>query len=198
MTTFYLVRYGSSYTLGDVNWGREAIIHLTQRGKAEARSLELSFSNIGLSAIYSSPIWSARETAELIASAAKLEVRQVPAFDVDLGRCHERSIETLTSDTQPKPFFPEHTDDSFFLTDLFLDLQTRAIGEIERLTDRYTNGRVAIVCNGEAIKAIVGYVANTPIDLLAKIEISPCSVSIIDRDQHEMRLLRLNVRNNVF
>jgi probable phosphoglycerate mutase len=68
-------------------------------------------------------------------------------------------------------------------------VQTRVVTELEKLSAQHTNARVAIVSHADVIKAAVGYFAATPIDLLQRIEISPCSVSIV---KDGTRLLTIN------
>jgi broad specificity phosphatase PhoE len=54
--------------------------------------------------------------------------------------------------------------------------------------------RIAIVSHADVIKAAVGYVAGTPVDLLQRFEISPGSLSIIAAEEHGTRLLTVNTR----
>jgi probable phosphoglycerate mutase len=63
-------------------------------------------------------------------------------------------------------------------------VQARVVAELNRLTELHSEQNVAIVSHADVIKAAVGYVAGTPIDLLQRFEISPGSVSIIATDEH--------------
>ena len=74
----------------------------------------------------------------------------------------------------------------------FLEVQNRIVKEIEVLARQHGNARVAIVSHADVIKAAVGYVAGTHIDLLQRIEISPCSVSVITTGADGPRLLAVN------
>jgi probable phosphoglycerate mutase len=51
---------------------------------------------------------------------------------------------------------------------------------------------VAIVSHADPIKAVIGYFAATPIDLIQRFEISPCSVSVITLDEEGPRISRIN------
>src|SRR4029434_6767359 len=61
----------------------------------------------------------------------------------------------------------------------FLAVQSRVVTELEKLALHHHGASVAIVSHADVSKAAVGYFAATPIDLLQRIEISPCSVSVI-------------------
>jgi probable phosphoglycerate mutase len=68
------------------------------------------------------------------------------------------------------------------------------VTELNELSTQHGNAQVAIVSHADVIKAAVGYFAGTPIDLLQRIEISPCSVSVLALDRDNARLLTINNR----
>ena len=195
MTTFYLARHGSCAGLGKTLWGRTAGVCLNEEGKAQAQRLAERFSGLVLDAIYSSPLERALETAEAIARTTKLEVKQSSAFnEVDFGDWTGKSFEELAHDKRWHRFNTQRSVTSIPGGESFLDVQARVIAELERLTEQHRDRNVAIVSHADVIKAAVGYVATTPIDLLQRIEISPCSVSIIANGEHDTKLLAVNSR----
>ena len=58
-------------------------------------------------------------------------------------------------------------------------MQNRIVRELDTLASQYGSASVAIVSHADVIKAAIGYFSGTPIDMLDRIEISPCSVSVI-------------------
>ena len=193
MTTFYLVRHGACEGLGRTLWGRSGHVCLNEEGKAQAQRLAEYLKGVGLEAVYSSPLERARETAEAIARAASLEVKQSPAFnEVDFGEWSGKSFDALSHDERWRRFNTQRSVTRIPGGESFLEVQTRVVTEIERLSTRHQ--RVAIVSHADVIKAAVGYVAGTPIDLLQRFEISPCSVSIIATGEHDTKLLTVNSR----
>ena len=180
MTTFFLIRHALCSGLGQTLWGRTPGICLNETGKLQAQRLAERFRGIALEAIYSSPVERALETAETIARTMNLEVNKNPAFDeIDFGEWSGKSFETLASDEVWRRFNTDRSTTRIPGGESFLEVQTRIITELERLSAQHNDARVAIVSHADVIKAAVGYVAATPIDLLQRIEISPCSVSII-------------------
>ena len=198
MTTFYLVRHGSCAGLGETIWGRTPGIFLNDTGKAEAQQLAERFREIKLDAVYSSPLERAHQTAEAIASATKLEIQPAEAFnEIDFGEWSGKSFEALSRDNRWQQFNTQRSVRRIPGGELFLEAQTRAVAEVERLTAHHRAGRVAIVSHADVIKSVVGYVAGTPIDLLQRIEISPSSVSTIALNEYETRLLAVNNRGEL-
>jgi len=198
MTVFYLIRHGSCDGLGAVIWGRTPGIFLNDEGKAQAQQLAEHFSEMKLDAIYSSPLERARQTAEAIACTAQLEVQEAPAFnEIDFGELSGKSFEVLAHDERWQRFHTQRSITRIPGGELFIEAQARAICELELLCAHHPDARVAIVSHSDLIKCVVGYVAGIPIDLLQRIEISPCSVSTIAIDEHEARLLGVNNRGEL-
>jgi probable phosphoglycerate mutase len=182
--------------LGEVLWGRSAHVVLNEEGKAQAQRTAERFSRtaerfngVRLDAVYSSPLERALETAEAIARVARLEVKQNAAFnEVDFGDWTGKSFEELEHDQRWRRFNTQRgvakIPNGVRGGELFLDVQARVVAELNRLTELHSEQNVAIVSHADVIKAAVGYVAGTPIDLLQRFEISPGSVSIIATDEH--------------
>lgn len=193
MTTFYLVRHGACDGLGETLWGRTAHVVLNEEGKAQAQGLGEYFRNVKLDAVYSSPLERALETAEAIARVANVEVQQSAAFnEVDFGEWSGKSFEALARDERWRRFNTQRSVTSIPSGESLLDVQARVVAELEHLSEQHANASIAIVSHADVIKAAVGYVAGTPIDLLQRFEISPCSVSIIATDEHNTKLLAVN------
>lgn len=192
MTTFLLIRHASCAGLGQTLWGRAQGVCLNETGRMEAQRLADRLRGITLQAIYSSPLERALETAETIARSMKLEVSKNSAFDeVDFGDWTGKSFDTLASDERWRRFNSVRSTTRIPGGESFLEVQARVIAELEKLSAQ-ANERVAIVSHADVIKAALGYFTATPIDLLQRIEISPCSVSIVAMNQGDPRLLTIN------
>ena len=112
--------------------------------------------------------------------------------EVDFGDWTGKSFEELEHDQRWRRFNSQRgvakIPNGVPGGELFLDVQARVVAELNRLTEQHSEQNVAIVSHADVIKAAVGYVAGTPIDLLQRFEISPASVSIIATDQHDTNL----------
>ena len=186
MTVFYLVRHGACDGLGVTLWGRTAGVCLNEEGKTQAQRLAKRFSSIKLDAIYSSPLERARETAEAIARAARLEVNQSPAFnEIDFGHWSGKSFAALSLDDRWRRFNTRRSVTRIPGGETFPAVRARVNAELERLTAQHKNSRVVIVSHADVIKAAIGYSADTPVEVLQRYEILPGSVSIITTDEHD-------------
>jgi probable phosphomutase (TIGR03848 family) len=183
MTTFYLVRHGACAGLGEKLWGRTPEVCLNEEGKRQAQQLGERFSDVALEAIYSSPLERALETAEAIARTARLEIKTTDAFnEIDFGDWTGKTLDELSTDTRWQRFNNQRSVANVPGGESFLAVQARIVAELERLSRQHASARIAIVSHADVIKAAVGYVAGTHIDLLHRIEISPCSVSVISTE----------------
>jgi broad specificity phosphatase PhoE len=193
MTTFFLIRHASCNGLGRTLWGRTPGVCLNDKGKLQAERLANRFSGITLRAIYSSPLERAVETAETIARTMNLEVIKNPAFEeIDFGDWTGKSFEALSSDEYWRRFNTQRSATRIPGGESFLEVQDRIVRELETLASQYGSTTVAIVSHADVIKAAVGRFSSTPIDLLHRIEISPCSVSVVALDGDRARLLTIN------
>jgi len=61
-----------------------------------------------------------------------------------------------------------------------LEVQSRAVMELDRLRERYDGSTVAVVSHGDVIRCAVVHYLGMAIDLFQRIEISPASVTTVD------------------
>ena len=97
MTTVLLIRHASNDYLKENRMaGLKAGVHLNEQGQREAAALAQRLASIAFTAIYSSPLERARETAQAIAQPQKLDVQIHPGLiEVDVGDWTDRQIAEL-------------------------------------------------------------------------------------------------------
>ena len=180
MTTFFLIRHASCDGLGQTLWGRTSGICLNLKGEVQAQRLVERFNRLKLDALYSSPLDRARQTAEALARSMRLEVRESLAFnEIDFGDWTGRTFDALSMDERWRRFNSHRSMMTIPGGESFLEVQNRAVKELGKLSRQHEEARVGIVSHADVIRAAVGYFTATPIDLIERIEISPCSVSAI-------------------
>lgn len=195
MTTFFLIRHASCSGLGQTLWGRTPGVGLNGKGKIQAERLAGRFRGITLHAIYSSPLERALETAETLARELKLEVHKDPAFnEIHFGDWTGKSFEVLSSEECWRRFNSRRRETRIPGGESFVEVQNRSVTALYSLRSQYNSANIAIVSHADVIKALIGYFATTPIDLLQRFEIWPCSVSVITLDRDTPRLLTINNR----
>ena len=88
MVRVYLVRHGQVEWNSANAYAGQTDLALNETGRGQAESLAEYFARKDISAIYSSDLSRARETAEIIADRKELPVQQVPALrEVNYGQC---------------------------------------------------------------------------------------------------------------
>jgi len=193
MTDFLLVRHATCDAVGVAIAGRAPGVSLNEQGRREAERVATRLAATQIDAISSSALARARETAEAIARPHALAVRDDDAFaEIDFGEWTGKSFEALSAGERWQRFNTNRSTTRIPGGESFLDVQARAVNELERLAARHADARVAIVSHADVIKTAIGYFAATPIDLLQRIEISPCSVSVIELNENGPRLLTVN------
>src|SRR5215217_3998575 len=198
MTTFFLIRHASCSGLGQTLWGRTTGICLNEKGRLEAQRLADRFKGITLQAVYSSPLERALETAEAIARSMRLEVEKNSALnEIDFGEWTGKAFDELSSDERWRRFNTNRSMTTIPGGESFLQVQSRVVTELERLALQHPGAAVAIVSHADVIKAVVAYFAATPIDLLQRIEISPCSVSVVAVSKDSTKLWSINNQCNL-
>jgi broad specificity phosphatase PhoE len=193
VTTFFLIRHASCDGLGHTLWGRTPGIVLNEKGKLQSQHLADRFKTTTLDAIYSSPLERALQTADAIARTMNLEVRKSDvANEIDFGEWTGQPFECLSADERWRHFNRHRSMTMIPGGESFLEVQDRIVQELETLAKQHGKANVAIVSHADVIRAAVAYFAATPIDMIDRFEISPCSVTVIAVDDDHATLLTLN------
>ncbi|HEY2733279.1 MAG TPA: histidine phosphatase family protein [Polyangiales bacterium] len=192
MTRFYLLRHGSTDDLG-VRISGCSSVSLDARGECEAARLAERMATIGIDALYTSPITRARQTADALARALKLEPLVCDALaELRFGDWAHQTLLDLDRDERFERFNRFRSGTRIPNGETMLDVQARAVAELLRLRDLHVEETLALVSHGDVIKAIVLYVLGMSLDLVARIEIAPASISCVDLDADGVRLQCLN------
>ncbi|MEO7840130.1 MAG: histidine phosphatase family protein, partial [Anaerolineales bacterium] len=98
MPILLLIRHGENdYVKTSKMAGRIPGIHLNEQGQKQAQALGEALKDFPITAIYSSPLERAMETAAPIAEARKLEITQEPdLMDTNIGKWEGKSWKVLS------------------------------------------------------------------------------------------------------
>jgi probable phosphomutase (TIGR03848 family) len=194
VTTFFLVRHGVTAHTGQKLTGWMPHVHLTELGLAQADAVAEFLSDIRLAAVYSSPIERTMETAVPIARRQNLKVqRRRRLGEVQFGRWTNRSFGTLrrTKLWAKVQRFPSGV--RFPGGETFIEVQRRAVEELESLKDAHPNQAVCCVSHADVIKLIAAHYLGVHIDLFQRIDIGPASTTVIAIGDSGPRVLSVNV-----
>jgi probable phosphoglycerate mutase len=179
-TTILLVRHGHTDFIGRALAGRRPDVHLTAHGHDQAERLALRLTRYPITAVYSSPLDRARETAAPLARALGLEVRIAEeASELDFGEWTGRTFRELDADPRWHAFNARRSETRAPGGELMAEAQARIVAVIDRIRRAHPGERVAIVSHADVIRAALAHHAGILIDVCHRIEIRPASVSTI-------------------
>jgi probable phosphomutase (TIGR03848 family) len=193
MTRFFLIRHAATDAVGKRLAGRTAGVHLNGEGQAQAQKLAERLAASSISAIYSSPLERALETAAPLADALGLQTLISNDFiEMDFGEWTNCAIEDVMKDERFRQFNSFRSCTRIPGGETMMEAQARIIAGLEKLRLEHRGQIVAVVSHGDLVKAAVAYYAGIHLDLFQRIEIDPASVSIITVYDETARILQVN------
>lgn len=186
MTLVLVVRHGLTAVTGTALTGRTPGIPLDDRGRAQAAALAERLSPVRLDAIVSSPLERCAQTAAAIAAAQRPPHGEVLTDDrlieVGYGDWTGRSLRKLSREplwrvVQSHPSavtFPGPDGETL------PDIQRRAVAAVRDWNDKLGPEAVYLICShADVIKAILADSLGLHLDLYQRIQVDPCSLSVI-------------------
>jgi probable phosphoglycerate mutase len=169
-------------------------VHLNEQGRAQSARLAERLAGSGIAAVVSSPLDRARETAEPLARRLGVDVQISEALgEIRCGEWTERRIADLDAhDPLWQRFNVFRGGTRAPGGELMIETQTRMVNELLRLRRRYGAEKVACVSHGDPLRAVLGYFLGSPMDLFARIEVSPASISVLRLHDWGAQVLSLN------
>ena len=199
MTLVLLVRHGLTAGTGSVLTGRMPGIGLDDRGQGQAAAVGARLADVPLNAIISSPLQRCRETAAAIAAARnghQLAVTEDGRFaEVAYGDWTGKPIKRLAKEplwrvVQAHPSavrFPGADGESL------PRVQERAVAAIRDWNERLGPKAAYLVCShGDVIKSIIADSLGMHLDMFQRIQVDPCSVSVIRYTPLRPFVIRMN------
>ena len=193
MTRFLLIRHASIEANGKRLAGRLSGMHLDERGEKQARALAERMSKLPITAIYSSPLERALETAESIARllGRKVAIRE-ELQEIEFGEWTGKAFGELDKLPEFQRFNSFRSCSPAQGGEFMLQAQLRMVLALDALRRAHADECVAVVSHGDMIRAAIAYYAGIPLDLFQRLEVSPASVSTIDVDDTAVRLVSIN------
>jgi probable phosphoglycerate mutase len=194
-----VVRHGLTATTGSALTGWTPGIPLDDRGEKQALALGERLAGVRLDAIISSPLERCQQTAAVIAGASAGPPLQVQTDD-RLGECRYgdwtgKPLKMLARDplwrvVQQHPSavrFPGTDGESM------LEMQARAVGAVRDWNAELGKNAVYLICShGDVIKSILTDSLGMHLDMCQRIQVDPCSLSVIRYTPLRPFVLRMN------
>ncbi|HEX3773337.1 MAG TPA: histidine phosphatase family protein [Polyangiaceae bacterium] len=195
MTLLLFVRHGATDAAGKVLSGRLGGFPLNALGQAEARAVSEMLSTVQLEAVYSSPLERALGTAERIAAARPLNVRVRESLtDIDFGAWSGRSIAELEGVDEFRRFNAHRAVAHVPEGERVGAVQARMVEAVAEITSTHPTGAVAVVSHADPIRFALAFFLGLALDHTHRLEIATGSISGLELNEYDARLLYLNVR----
>jgi len=193
MSVLLLIRHGHTDSAGKRLTSWMPGVHLSERGREEAERLARRLDGIPVAAVYSSPLERCRETAAPLADARGLpvesredlgEVRFGAWTDRTLAQLRHTRLWTAAQHSPSTVRFPEGES--------YLEVQDRALAEVERLVAAHPKQAIAVVSHGDVIRLLLAHFAGIHLDLFQRLAVDPASVSVIAAGEGPRIVCKMN------
>ena len=163
--TILLIRHGSNPKVGKGLTGWLPGVALDEKGRLQAEQLGLELASRSLSAIYSSPLERAIETAQPLARRLGLEIVPNPAFgEVRFGDWQGREYAEIELDPVWRKFNEFRSGTRAPGGELMLETQSRMVSGMLEIGARHRGETVAIFSHADAIKSAICWLLGIPLD----------------------------------
>jgi probable phosphoglycerate mutase len=198
MTLVLVVRHGLTSSTGKALTGWLPGITLDDRGQAQAAALASRLGQVPLAAVVSSPLERCQQTAAAIAECQgqPMEVQVDDRFgECRYGDWTGQPLRKLAHDplwrvVQAHPSavrFPGPDGESM------TGMQQRAVTAIREWNEKLGKDAAYLVCShGDVIKAILADALGMHLDMSQRIQVDPCSLSVIRYTTLRPFVLRMN------
>jgi probable phosphoglycerate mutase len=170
-------------------------VPLNDAGRKEAGRLSDALRWLPITAIYSSPLERAVDTAKPLARDHGLTVSTRNALtDVDFGDWTGKTLEELAPLAEWQAFNRERCRACPPGGESLLAVQQRVVEELTQLSRRHAGEIVAIVTHAEPIRCAIASFDGRSLDDVMAVEVSPGHVSTIGIGAKFRRVLSINMR----
>jgi probable phosphoglycerate mutase len=193
MTVLLLVRHADTDAAGRRLTGWTRGVHLNARGREEAAGLAKRLDGVPIRAIYSSPLERCRETAAPLARGlgVSISIRRA-LLEVDYGEWTGRTIAGLRRTRLWRVVQQAPSRVRFPGGESLLEVQARAVAEVERIALAHPKDAVAIVTHADPVRLLLMHYAGMHLDELQRLAVETASVSVLAIADGSARLLKMN------
>jgi len=203
MTRIVLLRHAHSVANAKaILAGRTPGVNLSERGLKESEEVAERLREVEFSAIRVSPLERCSQTIEPLIAALNQKSKKLrtPAqiaieedlVEVDYGKWTGRKLSALSKEKDWK--IVQNTPSAMYFPggEGLLQVQARGMRALNSIAHSSGKGPKLLVSHGDVIKAIIAGVIGTHLDHFQKIVIDPASISILDFNGTDYRVLTVN------
>ncbi len=194
MTVLLLIRHGvTPANERGILSGWTPGIHLSERGRDQAERLAERLRGVPIRAIYSSPLERCRETTAPLAAQIGAKVAKRSSLgEVRYGDWTGRPLKQLARTRLWQVVQSVPSRARFPAGESLLEVQERAVRELERIAGSHPKAAVAICTHGDVIRLTLAHYAGVHADLFQRLIVEPVSVSVVALGDGIPRILKVN------
>ena len=178
--------------------GRTPGINLTEAGREQAEQAGQMLKSLNVSAIYSSPIDRAMQTASIVGKHCDVEpISDERLIELDMGKftmVPYNEIFEKHGNVFLK-FYEGSLEISHNGVESFAEVQKRVFDMIDFVKNKHKDENVVLVTHMDPIKAIIGKVLSLQPEVLFQLIIANASLNIIKYDDQKYYLSSINSMN---
>ncbi len=154
---------------------------MADKGQAQAQAVADHLRDSkNVAAIYASPLQRTRETAAPIGKALSMKVTiEKGLLECDFGEWTGQDLGKLRKLPEWKAVQSNPSGFRFPKGESFSEMATRMSSTVDRFRSAHPGKTVIAVSHADPIKAVAATALGVPLDLFQRIDISPCSMTVI-------------------
>ena len=180
--------------------GRSPGVDLTQVGIQQAEQSGKMLESLNISAIYSSPIDRALQTAEIVGKHCDLEpVPDDRLIELDMGKFTKMPYDEIFAEHGNVflKFYEGSNEVSDNGVETFANVQKRVFEMVDFVINKHKNENVVLVTHMDPIKAMIGKTLSLKPEILFELIIANASLNIFKNHDQKFYLTGINVMPSV-
>jgi probable phosphoglycerate mutase len=180
MQTVLLIRHGKAEFKPGHLYGWTPGVHLSAEGREEVKRLAERLEDVRFTAVYSSPLERAVETAEAVAAGRRQDIRICEGLgEVRYGKWQGKAYKTLIKTPLWRTVQLTPSQVTFPGGESLMELQRRGVAAIEEIRSNHRRGLIVAVSHADMIKAITAHYLGMHLDLFQRLNVDTASVTAI-------------------
>jgi broad specificity phosphatase PhoE len=194
MTEVLVVRHGETDWNRERRWQGHGGPGLNERGRAQAHAVATRLTGVKLTAIYTSDLPRAAQTASIIGKAVGLEpVPERGLREVDIGDWRGLTRAQVRQRNPAGYRRWRRGEAGWKGGETYDEMHARVVATLERLLKGHARGRILIVSHGGAVRAIVARAVDAPRHDRVHIDgADNCSLTTVAATRAALRLVGFN------
>lgn len=197
MLRILLIRHGVTELTGNVLYGRMPDVHISAEGHRQAQALSRAIcERYAVSAVISSPLERALETAGYLAGACRLPIKTDQDWiELDYGGWMGKTFTEIRDSPDWQHYNRLRSTACPPGGEMLVQVQTRAWSALARLLTEFEDQddcAVAVVSHGDVIRALLVLLLGMPLDYIHRFDVAPASLSEISFEGRHSRVIRIN------